>query len=207
MALILCAATAAVNATDVMVAGIFPGKALLVINGAAPRTLAVGQSFGELRLISVEREAVVIEAGGKRERITIGGPGYRLGEDSDDGSQTLTLAATPQGQFFLQGSLNDASMGFLVDTGASAVAMGPSQARQAGLNYTAGEHAYVGTANGNTHAWRVRIDRLKLGGIVLRDVEGLVLQQEVPVVLLGMSALKRLSMTREGNTMTLKRRY
>ena len=54
---------------------------------------------------------------------------------------------------------------------------------------------------------QVKLDRVKVGDVVLNNVDALVHQQDLPVVLLDMSFLNRMEMRREGNTMTLKKRY
>lgn len=51
----------AANAQEVVLAGVFSGKALLVIDGGAPRTLSVGQQVEGVRLINVGRESAEIE--------------------------------------------------------------------------------------------------------------------------------------------------
>jgi len=53
----------------------------------------------------------------------------------------------------------------------------------------------------------VTLDRVKVGGIELLAVEGLVIEQGLDMALLGMSFLSRVEMRNEGQTMTLIRRY
>ncbi len=65
----------------------------------------------------------------------------------------------------------------------------------------------VMTANGPVQAWRVRLSSLQVGSITLRDVDAAIQGQEMPIALLGMSFLNALQMNREGETMTLRRRY
>jgi aspartyl protease family protein len=189
--------------------GIFPGKAVISIDGGAPRILSIGQSLGGVKLISVTGDVALIEVGGKQERIQLGAAPLNAGSDSGGGAdtQSITLVADTRGHFVTQGSINGALMNFMVDTGATSIAMGPSQARQAGIEYLKGEPGFATTANGVARFWRVRLDKVTVNGLTLRDIDGAVLSQEMPNVLLGMSFLNRMSMTREGNTMVLKRRY
>lgn len=85
--------------------------------------------------------------------------------------------------------------------------MGPGVASKAGINYLKGVPVLSSTANGIVQAWRVNLETVTLGGMTLRNVEGVVMPQEMPVVLLGMSVLNRLEMKRDGVSMTLRRRY
>lgn len=114
----------AANAQEVVLAGVFSGKVLLVIDGGAPRTLSVGQQVEGVRLINVGRESAEIE-----------------------------------------------------------------------------------TVNGFVPVWHVRLRRVGLGNIMFDDVEGVVLQTEMPAVLLGMNFLNRMEMKRDGSTMVLRQRY
>ncbi|MFT3733759.1 MAG: TIGR02281 family clan AA aspartic protease [Rhodocyclaceae bacterium] len=196
------------HAAEVGLVGIFPGKAVISIDGGAPRIVAVGQTLNGVKVVSVSGDTAVIEVGGKQERIVLGAQPLNAGGGDDaQGQQSITLVSDSRGHFVTTGSLNGALATFVVDTGASSIAMGPSQARSAGIDFTKGEAAMVGTANGLAKAWRVRIDRVTVNGLTLRDVEGMVLPQDMPIVLLGMTFLNRMNMTREGNTMVLKRRY
>jgi len=203
------AMAANVGAAEVALVGIFPGKAVLTIDGSAPRILTPGQSVGGVKLISVERDAATIESAGKRERVQLGGQPYTVGA-SDEGSgavQSITLVADSRGHFVTAGSVNGAPVTFLVDTGASTVALTPEQAKSAGINYMAGQTGYARTANGVVQTWRVKLDKVTINGLSLQDVDGTILPVGSDVALLGMSFLNRLNMSRDGSTMILKRRY
>lgn len=197
-------------ATEVALVGVFPGKAVLTIEGGAPRTLAPGQSIGGVKLISVEHDAAIVESAGKRERVLLGGQPYSVGsggQSGGDATQSITLVADAQGHFITAGSVNGAPVTFLVDTGASSVSLTPEQAKQAGINYLAGEPGYARTANGVVQTWRVKLDKVSINGLTLQGVDGTILPAGSDVALLGMSFLNRLNMSREGSTMILKRRY
>jgi aspartyl protease family protein len=206
---IACVMAANVSAAEVALVGIFPGKAVLTIDGSAPRILTPGQSVGGIKLISVESDAATIESAGKRERVQLGGQPYTVGASSDGGSavQSITLVADSRGHFVTAGSVNGAPITFLVDTGASSVALTPEQAKSAGINYMAGQTGYARTANGVVQTWRVKLDKVTINGLTLQDVEGTILPVGSDVALLGMSFLNRLNMSRDGSTMILKRRY
>ncbi|MEZ0316480.1 MAG: TIGR02281 family clan AA aspartic protease, partial [Methylophilaceae bacterium] len=104
--------------------------------------------------------------------------------------------------------INGARVKFLVDTGASTIAMNSGDARRAGIDYKKGERSQVQTASANVMAYHVVINTLKIGSLTLNQVDGMVLEGESPAfVLLGMSALSRMDMKREGIALTLTKRY
>ena len=193
-------------AQQVSLAGTMGGKALLVIDGGAPRMVAPGQSVAGVKLLSLEQDVAVIEVGGKRSRLRMGESQVSVGSSGGSGKQ-VTLVADVRGHFLTQGSINGANVGFLVDTGASTVAMGASLAKRIGIDYTKGEPGLSGTANGVVQVRRVRLSRVTLGEITLHNVEGTVLPNDMPYVLLGMSFLNRMEMRRDGSTMVLTQRY
>lgn len=202
----LCWEAGVACAESVALVGVFPGKAVVVIDGGSPRTLAVGQLSGSVKVVSVEQNAAVLEVGGKRNRVMVGESPVSLSGDGGNGGQVV-LSADAQGHFLAAGTINNTSVRFLVDTGASSVSMGPGVASKAGINYLKGVPVLSSTANGIVQAWRVNLETVTLGGMTLRNVEGVVMPQEMPVVLLGMSVLNRLEMKRDGVSMTLRRRY
>ena len=65
----------------------------------------------------------------------------------------------------------------------------------------------VQTANGITQGWLVTLDTVRVGDVTLNGVEGIVHQHDMPIALLGMSFLNRMEMKRDGQTMTLRKRY
>ena len=106
------------------------------------------------------------------------------------------------------GHINGKSARFLVDTGATSVSMGSAEAKRFGINYAAGQKAFTSTANGVAPVYRVKLDEVRLGDITLNNVDGVVhLDNSLPVILLGMSFLNRMEMKRDGEKMTLTKRF
>lgn len=192
--------------TQVSVAGLFSGKAILVINGGKPKTLSVGQSVDGVKLVAADSEKAVVEIDGKRKELGMGqGVSVAGGGPS---AQRATLYANNDGHFFGDGYINGFSVKFLVDTGASDVAISSDTARRIGLNYLSGDAGVVHTAGGAVKAYRVSLNTLKVGAIVLHQVEGVVLEgNSPPFALLGMSVLNRMEMQRDGMVMTLTKKY
>lgn len=206
----LCAALCALavlpaRAADVGLVGLFPGKAVLVIDGGAPRTVAVGNAVGGVRLIAVDQGSATVEIGGRRQRLAIGQHAHAGGDGG--GAQTASLTADSNGHFLTTGTVNGATVRFMVDTGATSVALGASDARRANVSLANARPIMVQTANGVTQAWLVTLNSVRIGDVVLNQVEGTVHQHDLPVALLGMSFLNRMEMKRDGQTMTLRKRY
>jgi aspartyl protease family protein len=159
-----------------------------------------------VKLISATTQAAVVEIDGKRRKVTFGEA--ITGSFERSGASTVTLVSDGQGHFVTLGSINGASVRFLVDTGATMVSMDADAARRAGINYLQGEQGLSSTANGVTPVYRVKLNSVQLGDITLNNIDGVVhTNSSLPVVLLGMSFLGRLEMRRDGDTMTLTKKY
>ncbi len=188
---------------------LFSGKAVLIVDGGKPRTLSAGQSTPEgIRLVSADSEAAVIEFGGKRQTLVLG-QGTRVAATAEtQGATQVTLTADSRGHFVTTGTINGMSVRFLVDTGASSVAMSTSEARRLGVNYLSGTRAYSSTANGLVPSYRVKLDSVRVGEVTLNNVEGTVVDGAgLNIVLLGMSFLNRMQMKRDGDTLVLVKRF
>jgi len=191
---------------DVGLAGLFPGKALLTINGGAPRTVAVGSTTAEgVKVVAIEGESAILEVDGKKRVLRVGQ--NVAAQPSGQGPASVILTADSRGHFFSTGSINGMTVRFLVDTGASMVSLGAADARRIGIDSSKGERGVVNTANGQTAVLRVKLNSVRVGDVVLNNVDALVHENDLPVILLGMSFLNRMEMQRNGDTMTLIRRY
>jgi aspartyl protease family protein len=202
---------AGVAAADANLNGIVGNKALLVINNGKPRWLAVGESSPEgVKLISISGDAAVVEAEGKRQTLKMG-ESARLNAGAAAaaaGGTSVKLNADGRGHFVTVGQINGRTVTFLVDTGASFVSLGSGEAKRLGIDYLAGERAVVATANGVVRSYKVKLDEVRLGNVTLNNVDGMVhADDSLPVVLLGMSFLNRMDMTRDGEQMVLKKRF
>jgi aspartyl protease family protein len=197
------------EATEVALAGVFPGKALMVINGAAPRTAAVGTTTPEgVRIHAVDAESATVDFDGRRHRLFVGQQALNVSGRGDAGSsRTVSIHADSGGQFNTTGSINGASMRFIVDTGATFVSIGRSDAQKAGIDITKGEPVMMQTANGIVRASKVRLDAVRVGDVTLHSIEGIVHGTDMPIALLGMSFLNRMEMRRDGTVLQLRQRY
>jgi aspartyl protease family protein len=110
------------------------------------------------------------------------------------GVRSLNVARDGRGHFVTEGRIEGQRVGFMIDTGASVVALNESSAARFGLRPTPGQYtAIVTTANGTVKAARTRLAMIDVGGIVVRDVEAMVLPDEaLSENLLGLSFLSKL---------------
>ncbi len=195
------------HAADVVVVGLFAGKAVVVVNGGAPRTLSVGQATPEgVRLLSAKSDSAEFEIDGKRKVLSLGEGRY--GRAAASTSPEATLYADGAGHFFSDGTINGIRVRLFVDTGATTVAMNSGEAGHLGLNYRSGSRSRASTANGTIVVYNVKLDTVRVGGIELHNVDAIVHEGDHPtIVLLGMSFLNRVEMRRDGTLMTLTQRY
>jgi len=205
-ALALLLAVTPAWALDVQLIGTFGDQAaVLSIDGGEPKTVRAGQKFGPVSVISVGKDRATVDIEGKR-RTLVRGEHY-TSKNAPDDRQSAVLAADARGHFHADGAINGGSMRFILDTGATSIALPAADAVRLGLDYRKGRPATIHTANGPAPAWRVKLDSVRVGGIELQNVDALVLEQGLDVALLGMSFLNRVEMFRSGDSMTLKRRF
>ena len=198
--------TGASAAQTVSLSGSLGGKALLMIDGT-PRTLAVGQAARGVKLIGVSGSDAVVEVGGRRVNLQLGSAQVNLGGAPSAGSGSqIVLTAGSGGHFITQGSINGTSVRFVVDTGATHVALSQAEAERIGLNYRKGQRGVGNTANGPVVMYRVMLDMVRIGDVQVYNVEAAVVPAQMEQVLLGNSFLTRFQMKRENDTLTLDKR-
>jgi aspartyl protease family protein len=192
-------------AQEVGLAGIMGSKAMLMINGGEPQAVPVGQTLDGVKVLSINGDQIMVEIGGKKRPLRVGQ--HAVGVSNGDGSDKVIMTADVQGHFYTTGTVNGTSVRFVVDTGATSIALGPNDARRIGLDLRRGQRGMTSTANGQVVVTRIPLDTVTIGGITLHNVEAVVLPAEMPIALLGMSFLNRMEMQRDGSTMTLKKRF
>ena len=193
-------------AQSVSLSGSMGDKALLIINGT-PRTVAVGSTLQGVKLISVNASSGVVEIDGQRATLNLGGAPTNLGgKASAGGSAQIVLTAGPGGHFMTAGSINGKPVQFMVDTGATLVALGQREAERIGLKYKDGARGFATTANGQVPVHRTSLDVVRVGDVQVYNVEAVVMPMETGTILLGNSFLTRFQMKRENDKMTLDRR-
>ena len=191
-------------ALDVNVVGLFPNKAVVQIDGGSLQTLSVGQKTREgIVLLSVEPDGATFDVQGQRMAL---GLGHARMQSTIATSAMATI--DERGHFVADGQVNGIPIRFTIDTGATFISLPASEARRLGLDYLKGRKAMMETANGIAAAYRVKLDTVRIGELTVNNVDAIVMEGEnLPIALLGMSFLNRMDIRREGQIMTLTKRY
>jgi aspartyl protease family protein len=205
-ALAVAAPIAAFAQTVSMAGSIGDSKALLMINGA-PHTLSVGSTVKGVTLRRVMPGQAEIEIGGKSLLVAIGGAPASIGSGGGGGAtgREILIAAGPGGHFVTSGQINGKPVQFMVDTGATVVAMGRSEAERIGIDWKKGQPGMGQTAAGMVTAYGVSLTSVRIGDVEVFGVNAMVLPAEMPFILLGNSFLSRFSMRRDTNVMKLEK--
>ena len=181
-------------------------KALLVIDGQ-PQTLAVGASIKGVTLKRVGDGEAEIEVAGRSSVLRLGAPTRMSGAvGSATNGREIVLAAGLGGHFMTQGAINGRAVQFMVDTGATTIAMSRGEATRIGLDWQSGRRGSSMTAGGVVPVHGVTLSSVRIGDVEVANVEAVVLPAEMPMVLLGNSFLARFSMRRDNDVMRLELR-
>lgn len=205
--IILLNAAAVVSAQpDVLVQGLFRDKALLLI-GDQQHLLAAGETSPEgVTLVAADSDHAIIEINNQRQRFELGSQiGGELSPPPLQPSVTLWPA---QGMYQAAGSINGYSVDFLVDTGASTVALNAATARRLDIDFETAPQIAVRTASGLETAYRVELEQVQLGQISQQNVPAVVIDGPEPEhALLGMSFLRMLDIDQHGDRLELRQKY
>jgi aspartyl protease family protein len=190
-------------ATDVSVVGVTPGRSAdVVIDQREPITIEEGQTVDGVTVRDVNSTGAVVRVDGVTKTLPLtSGAGGRTAPAGG----SITLTADGRGQFFTPGTINGRSVRFIVDTGATYVALSRVEAARIGLDYRQGRPATSATANGVVRGWIVSLASVRVADVMVRDVTAMVIDGDVPGVLLGMSFLGRFDIRQEGAKLVLRR--
>ena len=197
----------AIAGPDVRVVGLFAKRAVVLIDGKQ-HMLSVGETSPEgVKLLSADSESAVLIVDGIEVRGNL--DGRVSARKQSPAVQEVHIRRNNMSMYSTVGSINGLPVSFLVDTGATQIAMNDAQARRLGIDYrVTGEPTAITTASRVERAWAVMLDSVKVGDINLRNVSAIVLEGPQPdQVLLGMSFLGRLEIRNDGQLMTLRRKY
>jgi len=194
--------------TTVSLVGMLGGRALLIVDGAPPKSVATGDVYKGVKVISTDGDGAVLEIAGKRRSLQVGDAPASVGASADPaaGSKAV-LTASSGGHFMAQGQINGKAVPMMVDTGASLVSLSVQEAQRLGIDYKAGTPAQVSTANGVIPVWRLKLSSVRVGDVLVYDVDSVVTSGSMPYVLLGNSFLAHFQMTRTNDQMVLEKRY
>lgn len=196
---------------SVEVVGHFRDRAVVRIDGQQ-YVLKPGQRSPEgVRLVEATESGATLEIQGEEQYVPMGSVMRPLGagDANGDAAAPVTVYRDARGMFTTVGVINGMPVPFLVDTGATTVAMNADQARRLGIDYRVnGRRGMVETASGVEPVYQVTLSRVKVGSIELHNIRAVVLEGRQPSrPLLGMSFLGRLSIVNEGDRMILRKKY
>lgn len=196
----------AVGAQSVALAGRMGDRALLVIDGR-PHTVAVGGSAGGAKLLRWVGDDAEVQLPTGRALLRAGGSPAQVGTPAPASqAREIVMTAGLGGHFNPAGSINGQAVQFMVDTGATLVALGQDDARRLGLNLRNARPGMSQTANGPVQVLMLNLDRVRVGEVEITNVAAVVLPQPMPFVLLGNSFLSRFQMRRDNDVMRLQLR-
>jgi aspartyl protease family protein len=196
----------AVAVDNIQVLGLFKNKAVVKIDGTR-RTLSVGEVSPEgVELVSADSTSALLEINGERNTYPLGGL-MSIGGYTKPTQRQVQIFPDNRGMYFTQGSINGYPIHFLVDTGATTIAMNASHARRLGISFKFdGKPQMLSTASGLTQGYLVKLDKVKVGELEVRNVEAVVIDGGFPTeVLLGMSFLSKVHLERDGRVLRLRK--
>lgn len=207
IAMALFAWVSSASAQAVALGGSIGERAALLVIDGQPRTVDVGGTVQGVRLLSLRNGTAEVEVDGRRQVLRIGAaPMASAGAAAATAGSEIVLTAGPGGHFTTLGSINGRPVSFMVDTGATVVALGQTQADALGLSWRGGPRVTTNTASGPVVAHAVTLDRVRVGDVEVTQVQAIVLPATLPHALLGNSYLQRFQMTRTNDVMRLERR-
>ncbi|MFK7916150.1 MAG: TIGR02281 family clan AA aspartic protease [Pseudomonadales bacterium] len=201
-AVLMPVAASAAASAPVEVVGLFNGRAVLRIPGIGEKLLKVGQEQGGVKLLAADATSARVRYRDETHLLTLSSRiagTYRAAAKAQ-----ISINADSLGQYQVRGSINGQFVNFLVDTGASIVAISSRAADGMGIEYLEGRRGTVQTAQGVTESYFVNLDRVTVGGISVPNVQAAVIRGNYPVdILLGMSFLKVVKMEEDNGVLLL----
>lgn len=189
---------------SVQLAGQMGRKALLVVDGQTVM-LAVGESRRGVTLRALDAGQAQVEWAGQLHTLRVGGAPARVadGPAGAGGGRSIVLSVGPGGHFMASGAINGRNVRFMVDTGATTVALGAAEADRIGLDYRNAQRARMQTAGGAVTGHVLTLSAVTVGEVTLANVQAVVMPAPMPFVLLGNSFLSRFQMRRDNDVMRL----
>ncbi|HYF43875.1 MAG TPA: TIGR02281 family clan AA aspartic protease, partial [Ramlibacter sp.] len=126
LAAVLAAGTCAAQSQSVALQGMLGSKALLMVDGGPPKAVAPGETHQGVKVLSTTREQAVVDIGGQRRTLQLGEAPASFGGagNAPPAATRIVLTADRGGHFLSDGTINGRQAQFLVDTGATTVALG-----------------------------------------------------------------------------------
>ena len=198
-AIVFAASTGDAGATTVFVTSVSRSEVQIIVNGSAVRRLTVGQSTPEgVRLLDIRDGAAILEIDRRQVALAIG----------QSTSSEMVIPMARDGTFRVTAYINGRAVPAIIDTGATFLSMSARMANSLGIQYTAGRAGATNTANGSVNTFHIILPVVQIGEMAVQNVPAAVLESSMgkdDLVAVGNSFLRYLQMTREGDTMVLRK--
>jgi len=204
--LLLPTAGFALETMSILVVGLMRDHAVVQINGRQ-HVLKTGQSSPEgVELVQANSQSAVLQYNGMSQSYPLGS---QFGGEMPPPTELPSVSIWPtNGMYLTNGSVNGYQVDFLVDTGASAIALNAATAKRLGLDFRRAPQVGVSTASGQELAYDIMLDEVQLGAITLNNIRALVIDGAEPArALLGMSFLNQLDMQQRGDRLELIKKF
>jgi len=158
-------------------------------------------------MISADSKGAVLELNGQKKSYLLGNRVFTTFTKKE--KNRVQIVSNNRGIFLSHGSINGQSVHFLVDTGATTVALSEDQAKHLGILYRMnGVESRASTASGLAKAWTINLKSVSLGSIKQKNIKAMVVEGSYPrKALLGMSFLEKLHVKTVSNRMILEQRF
>jgi aspartyl protease family protein len=204
LSIILLATPAWAADPYIIVIGLIGDRAILKVDGEQIM-LRSGETKSGVELVSLNPQGALIKVNGHQRSYALG---MDTGSISQRVSHSIDIPMTQNGQYLTDGFINGQVTDFLVDTGANTVSLTTAQANRLGISYRNGKQVWMHNAGNNpVRGWMITLDSVKVGPIVIHDVEAAVRDAaDAAPVLLGMSFLNEVTVMQERGFMRLTER-
>ncbi len=193
--------------SHIEVMALFKNKAMVNINNQQ-HLLKIGEpAISGVKLIEATSKYAILEIEGKRSKYNLGN---RVSASYNKTiKKKVQIYRDASNMFRTVGSINGYPVDFLVDTGATSVALNSELAKRLGIQYKLdGEETVVSTASGKALAYSLSLDQVKVGEIMLRNIDAVIIEGNSPSTpLLGMSYLGRLKLNNENQYLELEEKF
>jgi len=193
------------SSSRVQVNALLNNAAVLTINGNQQMIHKNAKSSEGYQLIKITTNSAILLIDGNEQEFQLGAA-VTSSKAGRSGKQSVNISRNRDGMYFSTGTINDVAVKFLVDTGATYIAINSILANRLGIDYRSkGKANQARTASGIVTAWQLKLDKVTLGDVELLHVEAAVIEGSFPnQPLLGMSFLSRVKMQDDGLILTIE---
>jgi aspartyl protease family protein len=189
----------------VQVNAILNNAVVLTINGNQQMIRKNAKSSEGYQLIKITSNSATLLIDDEQQVFKLGAA-ITSSKAGRSGKQSVSINRDRQGMYFTTGTINNTTVKFLVDTGATSIAINSVLANRLGIDYLIkGNISQAQTASGIVTTWQLKLDKVSLGDVELLYVEAVVIEGNFPTQpLLGMSFLNRVKMQDDGLMLTIE---